>query len=167
MNTYVTKLKKFLKERETRLGFHSDNEVGSLWVEGDSLYLSLESRFYMKVKDIVPREDYGFYDVIGFNSALSKIKFGLGMSQSILKEWNDLPILMLGSSRDDRLILEGNDVYSHLTDKLFGEITVKKRFYCKRSELIQTSTINIIKREGKPESMTIQDIYLYLGWGEE
>ena len=166
MNTYVTKLKKFLKERETRLSFYSGEEVGSLWVEEDSLYLSLDLRFRMKVKDIIPSKDYDFYDVIGFNSVLSKIKFGLGMDgTTFLEGWDDLPILVAERSRVGRLIVEGNDVYSYLTDKLFGEVLVKKKFYCKRTELIQNNSN--IRREGKSESMYIQEIYLYLGWGEQ
>ena len=166
MHKYVEKLKESLRERETSLNFQSENKMGSLWVDGDSLYLSLSLGFSMKVKDIIPSVDYGFYDVIGFDSALFRIKFSLDIVAPIMSELGNLPILMTGKRGTDRLIIEGDDVYSYLTDFLFGEVLVKKEFYCKRDELIQTDTDDIIRKEGSPESMTIHDVSLYLGWGE-
>lgn len=166
MNTYVTKLKKYLKERGTSMDFHSGEEFGLLWLEGDSLYLSLEERYSMKVKDIVPNKEYCYYDVIGFNSVLSRVSFKISDMRPI-ENWEGLPILISGL-RNSRIIIDGNDVYSYMITKLFGETLTSKELYCKKHELIQDkSCYNYIQIEGKPEGTSFQDIYLYLGWGEE
>lgn len=162
MNKYVTKLKSHLKNEP--LGFlTSGGEAGSLRLEEGSIYLSLENKLKMKVKDFVPSKGYNAYDVIGVGSELKGVTFKLG-TIGRLDQLKDLPILLANNGLP-KLIIEGDDVYCTLVTTLFGEKLARKELYCSLSDL-DIRGIEVFHSE-KIELTYMNEIYLYLGWDEK